>query len=737
MMIVTLCSCMALSCNQELIHDAGYGYLGVGLKNDISEDFIVKSDPSAEPSVFSVEVFDPSGNSVAKADDHTQVTADNPIKLPVGTYSVVASNGVNADAAFDSPYYEGRQSVKILPDRINSITIDCSLANTVFSVEFPEDFAEHFDVYEVAVTNGAGSRLVLSNTPQSGNPLEAGFSSEAYFKVTGTLTWELYLQNKDHSAANPGGIYRTSATYTDVKAREHYHLKFQLGEDDMADGAFTIKVSLDSKFDDTKHDIILDFDNRYLPTVGSNDEFGAQSSVSVPVVVESTLPKILSFETPVGLKSLRSSHSDPALLQAGLPENVEYAGADDALLSSLEAAGISVSQHTLSKAVNVGAQGASVDMTDFIAKLNVGSYAIDFTLVDALGHFDVFHLVFEVISDVDAEASLARIGWAAFAQLEGRYFTAERPEGLTFRYRKHSDTDWIEVPLSQVKFYEGEMRYTAIISGLEPLTQYVFRAVSAEDKETKEMTFTTSAAGVLHNLSFDNWSDSDKYPNAGGYAVWDSANSSGATTTTTPSDDTATGKGKAARLESIKKFGVLAAGNIFTGSFGNMVIQGTTAGASLNWGTPFTSRPIALRGWYKYSPATINMVKDPYKALNGQPDQSQILMFLTDWGKTFEVNTVTQHFVDLDNDPGIIALGQFNSSVKDNGYVRFTIPLVYRDNKRIPTHVVIAAAASRYGDYFTGGVGSVLLLDELEFVYDPAELSEEEFSKVFSRVTPF
>ena len=130
-------------------------------------------------------------------------------------------------------------------------------------------------------------------------------------------------------------------------------------------------------------------------------------------------------------------------------------------------------------------------------------------------------------------------------------------------------------------------------------------------------------------------------------------------------------------------------------------------------------------------------MKDPYSDKKGQTDESQILVFLTDWTGPFRVNTSEKTFVDLDNDSGIIALGQLNSSNKDSDYVKFTLPIVYRDNSRIPTHIVLAAASSRYGDYFTGGVGSVLLIDEFEFVYDPAELTESEFNSVFSKVSAF
>ena len=172
----------------------------------------------------------------------------------------------------------------------------------------------------------------------------------------------------------------------------------------------------------------------------------------------------------------------------------------------------------------------------------------------------------------------------------------------------------------------------------------------------------------------------------------------------------------------------LAAGNIYTGRFGKVA----GVGAELDWGVPFSSRPLALRGYYKYSPKTINMAESPYSDMKGKTDVCQIVMFLTDWSSTFRIKTSDKVFVNYDTDPGIIAFGALYSDRTDSEYVKFTIPLVYRSLDRIPNYVVIAGAASRYGDYFTGGVGSVLLLDEFELVYDPAELTDEEYEAVFS-----
>lgn len=290
-------------------------------------------------------------------------------------------------------------------------------------------------------------------------------------------------------------------------------------------------------------------------------------------------------------------------------------------------------------------------------------------------------------------------------------------------YRKSSEAEWntwddVAVDGTEV---------TAIVTGLEADTEYVVR-ISNGTVSSDDVIFRTDTPVQLPNMSFDDWSKDNKYPNASGSDVWDSANSSGAAVTTSPSTDAV--EGYAARLESVSAFGMLAAGNIFTGKF----VKLAGMGAELDWGVPFESRPLALRGWYKYSPATINKVKDPYKDQMGKSDQCQILAFLADWDSPFRVNTNTKTFVDLDNDPGIIALGQFNTSESSADYIEITIPLVYRSNDRMPGYIVIAGASSRFGDYFTGGIGSVLYLDQFELIYDPAELTEDEYEKVFSKV---
>ncbi len=686
---------------------------------------------------FTVDVLNASGVSVANrvitATSDGRPTVSEAIELPVGNYTVEAVSGENLNAAFENPYYAGKSAnFKINPNRTTTANLTCTLANTIFSVEFPGDFSQFSD-YEVSVTNGVGNKLVFSNNPQPGNSLEAGFDAQAYFAVTGTLTWELYLRNTD------GGEYRATETYKDVKAKQHYHLTFTMGDDETADGAFVIKVKLDNSWDDSQHDIILDFSKKNMPKVSVNEEFSAVSGESYSIPVGNAGEKIFTFSAVEGTKSLRVAHDNTVLEEAGLPKVVEVVGASQDLMSTLNAAGFIVTD-VPTRAVDANSKTVLVNITNFVAKLPVGVYEINFTFVDTKGRYKAFNLILEVISDVDAEAVAARTGWAAFAQLEGRFYDLAKKDVLTFQYKKVSDTEWIELPVSDMKINTVSLRYSTILTGLEPSTEYVFRAVSDEDKDTKQITFTTAGSGTIHNLSFDNWWQNGKawMPNLDeANYVWDTANPGTASlgyVPTTPEEGTVV-KGKAARLETqlanvmgIKK---LAAGNIYTGKFGKVA----GVGAELTWGVPFTARPLALRGYWKYAPKTIDRAESPYSDMKGQTDFAQVQMFLTDWTEPFLISTSKKQFVDFTSS-AIIARGEIHTNETHGGYVKFTIPLVYRDN-RIPAYAVISAAASMYGDYFTGGVGSVLLLDEFELIYDPAELTEEEYNAVFSQVSPF
>lgn len=340
---------------------------------------------------------------------------------------------------------------------------------------------------------------------------------------------------------------------------------------------------------------------------------------------------------------------------------------------------------------------------------------IDGTLNDHEHLIDIIELPL-----AQAEVSTGKVNpWAKSAYVNGQYTTEQAPEGLGFQYRKAADAEWTD--------FSGEISmdgtsFTARITGLEPETAYQVRAVSANDKRDDNIvSFTTEAAEQLPNFNFDQWSDNGHSPNAEGTAFWDSGNGGTSLMNKFPTSQETSFvvSGSAVKMASqfvgIFGIGQFAGGNLYSGQFVGLV---GTSGAKIDFGQPYTCRPSALHGWYSFAPVAIDYTKDPYTDLEGTMDVGRIFVALTDWTEPFHVNNADGTLFTSD-DPGIIAYGELNIEEGTDGeYREFTINLEYRDLERIPTHVLVVAAASKYADYFTGGNGTVMYIDEFEFLFE-------------------
>lgn len=321
--------------------------------------------------------------------------------------------------------------------------------------------------------------------------------------------------------------------------------------------------------------------------------------------------------------------------------------------------------------------------------------------------------------------------WAYSADVTGM-LGKEQDNAAALEFRKAADEQW--------QRYEGDLvmdgvRMSAVITGLDDDTDYTVRIVSGDDVSA-EFDFHTEAAVQIPNSSYDEWflsSGGAWFPRADESAEtwWDTANMGANTLSpvnpTTPEDNflAVRGEGKrAARLETKSVLGVMAAGNLYSGRY-----KGTEGiSALLEFGVPFESRPVGLMGYYSYEPATINKVDTPYEDLMGRTDMCQIYIMLTAWDKPFDVNSTKRQYIDMD-DPDILAFRELVSDQSTNGeYVEFFIHLddeAWRDKSRKATHIVVISCASRYGNYFTGAVGSVLYVDEFQLVYDESTVPRD------------
>lgn len=314
-----------------------------------------------------------------------------------------------------------------------------------------------------------------------------------------------------------------------------------------------------------------------------------------------------------------------------------------------------------------------------------------------------------------------------FPRTKGAVVKGDIETGATVEveYKEKTAGSWEKVAAANVVV--SGSTFTATISGLKPATAYLSRSL-INGKAGKEQDFTTATAEMLNNGSFDNWSQDAAKPKlwypwaADGSSYWDTGNKGatlvGGDSNSAPTTETSTGSGRAAKLESKYILVKFAAGNIFSGTY--VKTDGTDG--VLSFGRPFTSFPSNLKIHYKYSPKTIDRTNDQYAEyayLKGRPDSCCIYIALTDRAEPFEIRTKPSNRQLFDkNDKSIIAYAEFVSGKETTSYQEIDLKLNYRSMERTPKYMVIVATSSKYGDYFTGGEGSTLWIDDFVLEYE-------------------
>ncbi len=359
------------------------------------------------------------------------------------------------------------------------------------------------------------------------------------------------------------------------------------------------------------------------------------------------------------------------------------------------------------------------------------------------------------ITPVEAMTTLTVSAWGELAWLKGTGVTDD-PAACQFRYRLSDSTDeWITVVADSA---DGGI-FTSCITGLQPETKYDFQAVVDTTESEVSYDVLTEATPQLPNTSFNTWSTEGSKDYYVPYLssddkFWDSGNKGstlGSTNIYIPDNSviapTADAGSYSAQLKSafVNVFGIgqFAAGNIFTGEFlGTEGLDGI-----IRFGRSFSSRPLALKGYAYYNQGTVNYSNASTNSdiegilESGDPDQGIVYIMLGTWTpeeygtecygysgnsdspvivctKTADRDTIKR----LSERKDVVAYGEVVYNASTNGWVEFNIELEYYDNFTQPTNIIVVSTSSRYGDYFTGSTNSTLWLDELELIYDPADL---------------
>lgn len=310
--------------------------------------------------------------------------------------------------------------------------------------------------------------------------------------------------------------------------------------------------------------------------------------------------------------------------------------------------------------------------------------------------------------------------------------------GIQYRVDGDDSLNWNFIPAITSSRSSGS--YEFFIDKLQPATTYQYRtAWTKNGKESySSVKKITTAVNIIPNGDFEAWGKSGNAVliyDASSPIYWDSGNHgssllSSSSNVTVSCENPKHGGNYSACLTTRTVMGKMAAGNAFVGKY--LATKGTNG--VLGWGRPFYYKPKALKGWVKYNPATVG---SKYTDSNvpdivaGQPDKGIIYVALltndTDVqgdkdypGWPVVVRTADTHLFKKDAS-NVIAYGElvFHEATAGNGMVEFTIPLDYYESMKDEDvyYLVLVCSASKGGDYFAGGDGSVMYIDDFEFVY--------------------
>lgn len=705
---------LAASCSDERQDTAGQGKLI--LNTNINSDLTVVSRATQEELADGATIWIANEKGVVRSyKGISQVPAS--IDLVTGQYKAIAWAGDSVSASFDSRCYKGATPFEVKAGATTQISLDCNIANAVVSVLYDADVDKVLTDYTMTVGHKRGSLVFNGRDDRKGYFMMPSYSPDLEYELKGTL-----LDGKEFTFAGEIKEAQPATEYV-------LNVKYTEKENTMGGAVFSITID--------RHEIEI---TNHITLVAAPTITGYDFDISQPIVAESG---------NVGRRSVYVTSATRIAsidISSTLLRNVAVLDGEDCDLLHLSASGesalagygINFSQkYDESTDQHLVQINLEPELTNALAN---GEYSFVITATNASGNggsgLSSSATVLINVSDapvINLPVKDEEVGTRS-AVLRGTVAKDTDEDRLGFNYRTAGSGQWTFVAGTPVgRSFAAGTEFTATVGGLQPNTRYEYAVVCGSFVSPTTQVFATAAEPQLPNAGFETWNTSGKvYLIAADDAsmFWDSGNHGSAATganITTPESTIKHSGNYSAKLETSQLFGVIAAGNIFTGHF--LGTENVTKGI-LGWGRPFTGHPKAMKLWVKYTPAAISKTGD-YKGSDisvGSPDKGIVYVALLDDTKASYqsyswpviVRTADLAGYSFKKDAAnVVAYGEhiFAEATPGSDMIEVTIPI---DDKRPGakvSNILVVASASIYGDYYCGGKGSTMYIDDVELIY--------------------
>lgn len=664
-----------------------------------------------------------------------KVPASIPMKS--GNYTAEAWAGDSVTASFDKKFFRGFKPFTITRDNNTSVVLTCRIANVVASVNAATIDPTLMKDWTITVSNSRGSLVfneenmayakgyfMMPNADIKTN--EAGeyqYDDQGWPLYT-NLSYKIEGTAADGRAFSREGIIQGSKGNGIVEHAHDYQLNISYHPDYEDEGGQFVTVTVNDKEDVEDKEIGL-YSRPDISGVGFDIEdlvSGTEGNFTDRIVKVSGFGDLNSILVTIPDYEAMGLDAGEFDLRAIVPEREAYLNSKGLKwdYSRKESRNLAVSYITFSKAFLDAIPEA--EKAYVITIKAADSYGKERTSTLRIGVGDVTDdpIILQPVDENNLMSVLSRR-----ATVKGHFATSASNAGIEYR-KAGTDDEWTFVGVPQTR---ASVAFEVVLENLDPDCEYEYRPAAENYVPSEDMTFTfrTEPEFDIPNKSMEDWSDytsTIRLPGADGKRTfWDTGNHGSSTmkVTLTDGSDEMVHTGKLAAKLNSKYVGLggiagkLAAGNLFVGEY----VRTSGTNGIIDFGREYDgSHPDALKVYVNYRPVKVT---HPKTHLSKEDlDNAQIYVAFTT--EKIQVNTGDQSTLFNKDDARVLGYGEMNftENYGNDGELKET--LIRVDWKKSaettkPLYMIIVCSASRYGDYFEGGDGSIMFVDDFELVY--------------------
>lgn len=710
--VLAVCAALAAACSKEQTADAaaGRGVLAMSITTTRADAADGEYDPMQH---LAVRIYRAKNGGEELLRQYTHATLPQQLELLAGAYRVAVEAGEIAPASFTKRYYEGENTFTVTAGQTTPAEVVCHRQNAVAEVKFDATvaaaFGEKFHAWVVAADAFDPTQAEQGAVPA----LKFTTDATGYFTMPEGVTT---LTTRFEGTHPERGEITYENKFEQVEPKGKYVFSFKFSKD-LPGFIECFLVKVDTSTDDEDDTIIFSPE----PTIESDGFDMAQSQDFIP---GKTAPKSYKIMGMAPIKSVTVSiegQSYDAL--DGSTPGIEVTRKDDLNLT------ISLSE-------------------EFFAGRAGGSQIVSFHVADsangearATSEYRLQGLLPVENADCDLWANrvtlralildpdITEVGFG-LRSAEGEWSDLEGANAGNGIFTATFDAAWDESEnAAGLKVYTPKPG-----TGVFADNRYESRAVIAGTTHTGEFTPTTEQSipdGDMENPSLSCFTlENQTTP------FWGSGNNDymsgiigdALTKLCTQQEKS---NSKCALLASQYAM-MLAAGNLFTGTFVKPSTQGTV-GFGKDY--PWEARPKAMRVKLHATLGKVDCTKykdesgnDPIAS--GEMDKARVFVAIVDWDAPHGVSSglaapsgmwdpTTVSSVD---EGAIIGYGSLliEQSTEGDELVATDLEIFYYDTQTKPSKeykIVISCSANAYGDYMNGCRDNRLYVDDFEWVY--------------------